>query len=154
LEQTLYRPKEKLLVNILYWGGLRLSEVTHLKISDFNPDNHTITFTRKGGYVHTLKIQQAEYIFDLLDQHLKFRPHAGDYVFSNHLERPYTPRAMYDLILKIFQKSGVYRPGLAPHSFRKACATNLYHQSKDLLQVRDYLNHTDAKVTQTYIETL
>ena len=42
---------------------------------------------------------------------------------------------------------------LTPHSFRRACATNLYIETRDLLLVRDYLNHHDAKVTQTYIDS-
>ena len=61
---------------------------------------------------------------------------------------------MYNRIIKIFRKSMCPSDELTPHSFRKACATNLYEQTKDLLFVRDYLNHSDAKVTQTYIEVL
>jgi len=41
---------------------------------------------------------------------------------------------------------------LTPHSFRKAFATQLYLKTKDLLYVRDYLHHSDAKITQTYID--
>ena len=47
--------------------------------------------------------------------------------------------------MKILKDSGC-NGSLGPHSFRKACATNLYLRHKDLLLVRDYLNHKDAKV--------
>ena len=54
--------------------------------------------------------------------------------------------------MSILTKSGLPSE-LTPHSFRRACATNLYIETKDLLFVRDYLNHHDAKVTQTYIDS-
>ena len=54
--------------------------------------------------------------------------------------------------MNILKKSGL-PSSLTPHSFRRACATNLYIETRDLLLVRDYLNHHDAKVTQTYIDS-
>ena len=59
---------------------------------------------------------------------------------------------MYNRVLKILEKSNLPKE-LTPHSFRRACATNLYLETRDLLLVRDYLNHHDAKVTQTYIDS-
>ena len=52
----------------------------------------------------------------------------------------------------ILKKCGL-PSNLTPHSFRRACATNLYLKTRDLLLVRDYLNHHDAKVTQSYIDS-
>ena len=54
--------------------------------------------------------------------------------------------------MKIIERATLEISDITPHSFRKACATELYMKSKDLLYVRDYLNHKDAKVTQTYID--
>lgn len=152
LEKAIYRPKERLLVSLLFYGGLRLSEVTHLKVGQFNQERETVTFIRKGGYVHTLRLQNASYLFELLHLHLRFRPHDSEFVFSNKRGKAYSTRAIYSLIVKILLKAKCPTVGLTPHSFRKACATNLYLTTKDLLVVRDYLNHSDAKVTQTYIE--
>ena len=59
---------------------------------------------------------------------------------------------MYNRITNILKKCNLPEE-LTPHSFRRACATNLYIETKDLLLVRDYLNHHDAKVTQTYIDS-
>lgn len=152
LEDFVYRPNEKLLVQLLYYGGLRLAEVTHLKVEHFNFANQSVKFPRKGGYVHHLFLQNSKQIFDTLDLHLKVRTHDGPFLFSNAKKKAYSTRAMYDRILRIIQRAGCPTRGLTPHSFRKACATNLYKDTKDLLLVRDYLNHTDAKITQTYIE--
>ena len=74
-----------------------------------------------------------------------------DFLFQNKEGRPYSLKTFYNQIMKIIERAEV-TPGISPHSFRKACATNLYIKTLDLLYVRDYLNHSDAKVTQTYID--
>lgn len=147
-----YRPQERLIIHLLYFGGLRLAELTELKVSNFNTQERTLTFRRKGGYIHQLAIRNSRKIFKILDDHLATRKVMSDFLFARKNSRPITSRTMYNYILDIFKRAGVGQIGLGPHSFRKACATNLYKETKDLLFVRDYLNHSDAKVTQTYIE--
>ncbi len=154
IDSIIWRPKECLIVQILYFGGLRLQELTHLKLEAFNRDDHTITFLRKGGYRHTLYIQNPDKIFQSLDRFLAKKNHFNEFLFSNKKGRRISPRSMHNTVVNILKKCGLEERGLTPHSFRKACATNLYHQTHDLLLVRDYLNHSDAKVTQTYISNL
>ena len=152
IQETIYRVEDKLITGLLYWGGLRLSELRNLEVENFDYETKTITFIRKGGYVHTLYPQNSPKIFEILDLYLtKKRIHSGP-LFQNKKARKYDIKSIYNWVLRICSKSGV-SPGITPHSFRKACATYLYFQTKDLLYVRDYLNHNDAKVTQTYIDS-
>ena len=146
-----YRTRERLILLLLYWGGLRLSELTQLRYSNFDFKSRIVTVNRKGGYVHQFRIQQEEEIF----KNVKFMKDniskGSDFIFVNYEEKCLSTRSMYNLIKKLLSKVS-NGSNYAPHSFRKACATNLYEKTKDLLLVRDYLNHHDAKVTQTYIE--
>ena len=151
LEKMVIKPKERLIIHLLYWGGLRLSELSNLKVSDFDTKNKTIKFIRKGGYVHTLIVQKAHDIFYNLDYHLLQREVESDFIFTNKQGNQVSTKTMYNLIMRLLVQAGC-RDGLTPHSFRKACATNLYIKHQDLLLVRDYLNHSDAKITQTYID--
>lgn len=152
ITNTVLRAREKFVVHLLYYGGLRLSELTDLKVSQFDQTDYSIKFVRKGGYVHHLHLQQGERLFSLLQAYLAQRPLSRDFLFCNKKGNPLSSRSMYTLIMKVLLKANCPTLGLTPHSFRKACATNLYKKTKDLLFVRDYLNHSDAKVTQTYIE--
>jgi integrase/recombinase XerC len=147
-----YRTKERLLLQLLYFGGLRLSEICYLKRDDFNFENKSISFIRKGGSRHKLYINNSEEIFNNLLFFLQIDQSESKYLFHNKSGEPYSLKAMYNLIKTLLIRGNV-RPQITPHSFRKACATNLYEKTKDLLLVRDYLNHSDAKVTQTYIDT-
>lgn len=152
IQETIYRVEDKLLTGLLYWGGLRLSEVRNLDLKNFDFETKTITFARKGGDVHTLYPQNSPKIFELLDLYLnKKRINSGP-IFQNGQGKKYDIKSIYNWVLRICKKSQV-SADITPHSFRKACATYLYFQTKDLLYVRDYLNHSDAKVTQTYIDS-
>lgn len=155
IDEKIHRTHERLILYLLYYGGLRLSELTFLKINNFDFKSRTITFNRKGGYVHTLVIQKEEKIFKNLRFFLDHNEFKSDYLFQNKKGNPITTKAMYNRIVKIIESAIINNKEttkITPHSFRKACATNLYMKSKDLLYVRDYLNHKDAKITQTYID--
>ncbi|EQC49489.1 site-specific recombinase, phage integrase family [Bacteriovorax sp. BSW11_IV] len=149
LKEACWRTQERLTVNLLYFGGLRLSEITHLKFSDFNEHKRSVTFIRKGGSRHELFLQNFELIYK--DVQFMQRKAPSEYLFANKNGLPVTSRTMSNRIMSLLKKANT-SDGLSPHSFRKACATNLYRKTKDLLLVRDYLNHSDAKVTQTYID--
>jgi len=152
IQDTIYRVEDKLLTGLLYWGGLRLSEVRNLELKNFDFETKTITFARKGGYIHTLYPQNSPKIFELLDLYLSKKRISKGPLFQNSKGKKYDIKSVYNWVLRICHKSGVSQD-VTPHSFRKACATYLYFQTKDLLYVRDYLNHNDAKVTQTYIDS-
>lgn len=145
-----HNASEKLIIYLLYWGGLRLSEITNLTVDNFLTDSKMLTFARKGGYIHTLDIINSEIIFKQFFIFQSSNP-GMRYLFSRNNNKSISTRSMYKKIMKILFRANCPR-SITPHSFRKACATNLYLKSKDLLYVRDYLNHNDAKITQTYID--
>lgn len=151
IEEKTFRIKERLMLYLLYYGGLRLSELCYLRISNFDHHAKIITFTRKGGSIHTLVIQKADLIFKTLDFYLGQNQFESDFLFQNKSGKAFSLKTFYNQIIKIIRRADVGL-GVSPHSFRKACATNMYIKTKDLLYVRDYLNHTDAKITQTYID--
>ena len=151
IEEKTFRTKERLMLYLLYYGGLRLSELCFLKISNFDRLAKIITFTRKGGSVHTLVIQKEEIVFKNFDYYLEQNNLIGDFLFQNKEGKVYSLKTFYNQIMKIIKRAEVNKD-ISPHSFRKACATNLYIRTKDLLYVRDYLNHSDGRVTQTYID--
>jgi integrase/recombinase XerC len=146
-----WRTKERLILYLLYFAGLRLHEICLLKREYFNRQSGTITFPRKGGKVHTLKLKNGDAIFDQLDYWFENRSGDSSFLFQGSKNAPLSVRAMSALIRKMISRASITNE-ITPHSFRKACATNLYLTTKDLLFVRDYLGHSDASVTQTYID--
>lgn len=155
IEEQTFRTSERLILHLLYYGGLRLSELCDLKIENFDRLSKTITFNRKGGYVHTLVIQKEDLIFKNFNFFIGNNEFNKIFLFQTKSGKKLSPKAMYNKIIKIIERAipnNAVTTRITPHSFRKACATELYLKSKDLLFVRDYLNHKDAKITQTYID--
>ncbi len=146
-----WRTKERLILYLLYYAGLRLHEICVLRKEFFDKESGTITFPRKGGKVHTLKIKKADEIFDQLEYWFTHRKSKSTFLFLGRKDKPISVRAMSSLINKMISRASC-EDHITPHSFRKSCATNLYLNTKDLLYVRDYLGHSDAAVTQTYID--
>jgi integrase/recombinase XerC len=150
IKKIVFNIKDQLAIELLYYGGLRIAELVGLKYEDFNDTEKVVRLERKGGYVHHLPLQNYDYIKKLIDLAAIRHPHR--YLFIGRENRSLSTRAMYNHLTKIINTSGCAGRNLSPHSFRKGCAGLLYQKTKDLLLVRDYLNHSDAKVTQTYIE--
>jgi integrase/recombinase XerC len=150
-QMVIHHPKkaDQLLLKLLFWGGLRCEELTNLKLSDFDEEAESLRIQRKGGEIHLLKIQNFHQLFHLAKvvTHNK----ADHYLFSTN-KKAISSRAIHYKVQKMFHRANIQGLGLSVHSFRKGCATELYKKTKDLLLVRDYLNHKNALVTQTYIE--
>ena len=150
LDEKLFRTKERLVIHLLYFAGLRLNELSNLRFQDFDFESHSLKVKRKGGKIHHFRPKRAQEIFYLLKIHQK--DCQTEWLFpSKDRNRRISNRTLYHYIKKLLTRVGAPTV-ISPHSFRKACATNLYLETKDLLHVRDYLNHADAKVTQTYID--
>lgn len=157
LYEKIYRTQDRLMLYLLYYGGLRLRELTNLCHGDFNEKSHSIKLLRKGGDIHHLIVRNPELIFKewrfLIQLNKDRKDLFNSPLFVNSKGKKLCERSLFNRIKKICHKAGLSIE-ISPHSFRKACATEYYLETKDLLLVRDYLNHSDAKVTQTYIDKL
>lgn len=72
------------------------------------------------------------------------------FVFTSSFEKnkPLSYRALY----KIIQDMGmVINKNISPHNIRHAIATELSLNGADLIEIRDFLGHSDTKVTEIYI---
>jgi integrase/recombinase XerD len=154
-----HRPLDRVLVLILYYWGLRLHEVAGLYYEDLDFNNQSVSLKRKGGKLHHFRPHHWAEIQTLLkfimakegrNQGPIF-PAAASKKNPQAQLRPMSERSLYHRVKRMILKAKLNQL-ISPHSFRKACATNLYLKTKDLMLVRDYLNHSDAKVTQTYID--
>lgn len=152
LQEVIVKIEDRLAVALLYYGALRVEELSRLSYDQFHGPSKTLRFIRKGGDMHTLKLPSYEKIDQLLCAHQLRQGLKSQYIFSNNKGQPLSTRTHYNRLMKLFVKAQLPL-GLSPHSFRKGRATQLYAETKDLLFVRDFLNHNDAKVTQTYIDT-
>lgn len=72
------------------------------------------------------------------------------FVFNSNFEknRPLSYRALYNIIQNL---GSVINKDISPHNIRHAIATELSLNGADLIEIRDFLGHSDTKVTEIYI---
>jgi|GEM_PF-2856222 len=187
LNESVVKVSDRLMIHLLFCAGLRLNELRTICWRDWDPEAGVLTFIRKGGDRHALKIYQSNNIPELKSFFLRhfdlsfstfttqnqqilrdeglailYERYQNTAIFKGHHHKMFSERGLYGHLMALirraqrhphYQGSKKIRSGLTPHSFRKGCATWLYQETKDLLLVRDYLNHKDAKITQSYIDT-
>jgi integrase/recombinase XerC len=152
IEKT-WRVEDRLLLSLMYYGGLRISEVAKLFSHALDYENKILTVARKGGKLHRFRPIECPHLAQMWKAVLNRKTEEFKFLFAKRANQIPSARALYARVKKLLLHAGL-PDELSPHSFRKACGTMLYQRTKDLLYVKDYLNHSDARVTQTYIDTL
>lgn len=155
------KTRQRAMIYLLYFGGLRLIELRQLCWEDIDWDNQYLNLKRKGGDRHRLRPRSSQVLFNEIKRYARTQlPPEQTFsqeaqlqgpLFAGKSGRPLSERSLSAVIKRQLARCQL-RSEISAHSFRKACATEMYLETRDLLAVRDFLNHADAKVTQTYID--
>jgi len=137
--------QDRLLVELLYSSGMRVSELISLKWSDYYADEKLFRVTGKGSKQRFVTV--GETARKLLEA-LKPAQMLGSYVFEvNH--QKISRQQVYLRIKKLMQS---YAPNLklTPHGFRHSFATHLIENGADLRSVQEMLGHANIASTEIY----
>ncbi|MCJ7617515.1 MAG: tyrosine-type recombinase/integrase [Desulfobacterales bacterium] len=145
--------KHRLLIECLYYTGLRLSECINLKFRDLDL-NDGIGWVRMGkGAKDRIFIISDFFKEDLLE----YRHNNGnddlevnDYIFSVNGKKM-TPRAMQKAI-KISAKRAGIRKDVHVHTLRHSFATHLLEDGVDIRKIQKLLGHSNLATTQIYTQ--
>ena len=147
--------RNRAIIETLYSCGLRVSELTDLKLSDLFFDEGFIKVNGKGNKQRFVPIgEHTQKFINLYRQHarslLKIEPLHIDTLFLNQHGRQLT-RAMIFTIVKTFaQKAGI-RKSISPHTFRHSFATHLLENGADLRAIQVMLGHESITTTEIYM---
>jgi integrase/recombinase XerC len=148
-------PRDKVILELLYGIGLRVSELTGLNISD-------VDFT--GGRVRIRGKGKKERIMPLADFYMNMiRDYMGsmydildidavpdvDALFVGRRGNRLSIRTVQMLVKKYLQIAGL-PDTYTPHSFRHSFATHLLNAGADLRTIQDLLGHESLSTTQKY----
>jgi integrase/recombinase XerD len=124
----------------LYYAGLRLDELIHLKAEDIDHDRGIIHLkTAKGG---------KERIVFLHDTLKGMRPETG-MVFRSSRGKGYSKRSVQEMVKNAAKRAGI-RKKVTPHTLRHSFATHLLEGGADIRHIQQLLGHKDLKTTQIY----
>ena len=146
--------RNKAILEVLYGCGLRVSELTELKLSNLFLDIEFIKVRGKGDKERLVPIG-AEAIKFLniyireIRVHMKIKPGHEDFVFLNRRGTALT-RVMIFLIIKDLAQQAGIKKKISPHTFRHSFATHLIEGGADLRAVQEMLGHESITTTEIY----
>ena len=144
------------LFELLYGSGLRVSEITNIKITDVDFYNKTLLVHGKGSKdryvpIHDLAIRKIKTY--LKDTRPVFRTRAAGFdendLFLNFKGGRLTDRGVRDILDKELSKQATALK-MSPHAFRHSFATHLLNNGVDLRTVQELLGHKSLATTQIY----
>ena len=137
--------RDRTIIEILYSSGLRVSELTNLKVNDFK-NNKSLKVLGKGNKVRILPMTDKS--FNYMNLWIsKCRSEyknekSGNYIFLGVRGGKISDREIQRIVN--------LRLGTFPHSIRHTFATHLLDGGADLRVVQEMLGHTDPSTTQIY----
>ena len=151
--------RNRAMLETLYGCGLRVSELTSLKISDLFFKEGFIKITGKGDKQRFVPIGDATIKFIELYKkevrvHQKIAPKAQDTLFLNRRGNQLTRAMIFTIIKQLAAKAGIDKV-ISPHTFRHSFATHLLENGADLRVIQQMLGHQSITTTEiyTHIET-
>ena len=136
--------RDRAIIEILYSSGLRVSEISNLKLTDIKKDL-SLRVLGKGNKTRILPMtKQAYKYYELwLNNRVNIsKPDSGDFLFLGIHGNKISDREIRRIVK--------LRLGTFPHSIRHTFATHLLDGGADLRVVQELLGHTDPSTTQIY----
>lgn len=144
--------RDRALLEVLYSGGLRVSELVGLDLQDLDLDSGLATIRGKGRKerLALLGPQAVEAIqtWSPIRQAL-WKPRAKDALFLNKNGTRLTTRSVGRLLEKYLASAGL-DPRTSPHTLRHSFATHLLDAGADIRSVQELLGHRNLSTTQIY----
>jgi len=142
--------RDRLILEMLYATGVRVSELVNIKIKDISSDN-TIKILGKGNKERIVRF--GDYCSEILkmylnDGHYKLNG-SSEYLFLNNNGQKLTDRGVRYLLDKIISKTTIEKK-ISPHMIRHSFATHLLNEGCDILTVQELLGHESLTATSIY----
>lgn len=139
--------RNKLIIELFYATGVRVSELVNIKINDIDMNNKTIRIFGKGRKERIVYF--GDYAKDAISNYLSIRSYTSEYLVLNSKGSKITTRGIEKIVDKIAQKASVNN-NVTPHTFRHTFATHLINNGSDIKSVQELLGHESLSATEVY----
>ena len=142
---------ERLVLQLFYSTGMRLSELINLKETQIDPSYQQIKVLGKGNKERILPVEK-ELMDDLqlyiADKHAEFKLQVSN-IFVNEKGKPLQARSVYGFVKQYLSQVTTIQKK-SPHILRHSFATHLMNHGADLNAVKELLGHSSLAATQIY----
>lgn len=145
--------RNKAMLELLYASGLRVSELTNLKLQDIDLNDDIIRTFGKGSKERVIPI--GDFAKEYLKKYIyEYRCNLlikgnSEYLFLNNHGNKMTRQGFFKVIKKLAKENGINKE-LSPHTIRHSFASHLLKYGADLRTIQELLGHSDISTTQIY----
>lgn len=147
--------RNKAIIETLYACGLRVSELSALKLTNLFFDQGFVKVVGKGNKERLVPIGNSAiksilfYVEHERKTLLQVQPGFEDHVFLNRRGKNLTRVMIFTIIKELSQKAGIQKK-VSPHTLRHSFATHLVEGGADLRAVQEMLGHESITTTEIY----
>lgn len=146
--------RNKAILEVLYGCGLRVTELTQLKISNLYLNAGFIRVIGKSNKerlvpINPSAVKQLQIYKDQVRVHQTIKPKMEDYVFLNRRGRFLSRVMVFNIVKQAAEDAGIQKK-VSPHTFRHTFATHLYEGGADLRAIQEMLGHESITTTEIY----
>ena len=140
--------RDRLIIEMLYATGVRVSELVNIKLSDIDFNNKRIIVCGKGNKERI--VYYGDYAEEVLNKYLKTHVRKNNnYLFLNSKGEQITDGGIRYIIDNIMKKLSI-KTHVTPHVLRHTFATDMLNNGCDIKVVQELLGHSSLKATEIY----
>ena len=139
--------KSRLIIKILYATGLRVSELTNLRLKDLSIDKKE-AWVRKGKGSKDRFFKISDFLIIDLEKYISTLDENEEFLFPGK-NKTLTPRNIQKIVIKAAEKAKISKR-VSPHKLRHSFATHLLDKGIDIRIIQELLGHADLSTTQIY----
>jgi len=145
---------------LLYDTGIRVSELTNLRMGDLDRKHGVITVLGKGSKERRIALGQncLRNLLYYLDKHrpdeeelAEWGSAGEDHAFLSETRQPLTKNGVELLFKRLKERAGIVGKRISPHIFRHTFAINYLVQSNDPFSLQELLGHDDMTTVKNYM---
>ena len=147
--------RNRLILELLYGTGIRVSELCNIKVKDIDVNEKTIRILGKGSKMRI--VYYGDVCAEILDLYLSdgrnilLNKKNNEYLIigAYKKDKPLTTRSIELIINDIIEKAAINKK-VTPHVLRHTFATHLLNEGCDILMVKELLGHSSLDTTGIY----
>ena len=142
--------KYKAIFAVMYSGGLRVSETTHLHYEDISRKSHSIHIHNSKNRMDRYTIL-ADRTLDILTEYWFQCGKPRNILFPSQATEEYLDISSVNQVLKRSAKKAGIEKHVTSHAFRHSFASHLLEAGCDIKYIQALLGHLDPKSTEIYL---
>jgi site-specific recombinase XerD len=139
--------KHRSMLCLAYAGGLRVSEIVNVKLTDIDSKRMVITLRQAKGKKDRQVMLSEKLLLMLREYFKKYKPKM--WLFEGQGGEKYSTRSVQLVIHEAKQRAGIKKKG-SIHALRHSFATHLLEGGTDILSIKELLGHTSLRTTMIY----